>query len=118
MLKLFCIRRLTYGIYFHILTLLLYVTFVALLTYLVLEGIENDLRPHLRRENVERIRRYKPELLVNATRFGPILLSLSEEENTEIDSTLLAFAIIFAVLNLGKKIFQLIRQVSVRSSLF
>ncbi|XP_055348321.1 transient receptor potential cation channel subfamily A member 1-like [Paramacrobiotus metropolitanus] len=108
-----CIRYLdskwhTYGVYFHFFSLLLYIVFVTLMTYLVIVGIEMDLRPHVRKMDSERIKAHMPDF--NGTRFGPINLNALEEDYSALDSTLLALVIIFAVLNLAKKTFQLTKQ--------
>ena len=63
----------TYGLAFNVTTLTLYVTFLTLLTYLVLVGIDFDLRPNLRQFSVNRIKKHKPDLLAgNVTRIGPV----------------------------------------------
>ncbi|OQV20270.1 putative Transient receptor potential cation channel subfamily A member 1 [Hypsibius exemplaris] len=103
----------TYGLLFHVITLTLYVTFLTLLTFLILTGIDFDLRPNLRQLSIDRIKKYKPELLAgNATRVGPVDLSMpAGDVNMNVgDKTLLAFVISFAMLHLLKKVFQLRRE--------
>lgn len=43
LLKYFFLTRTSYGIYFHFSNILFYVTFLAMLTFSVLRGIQNDL---------------------------------------------------------------------------
>ncbi|XP_055349680.1 transient receptor potential cation channel subfamily A member 1-like [Paramacrobiotus metropolitanus] len=98
----------TYGVYFHFSGLLLYITFVTLLTYLILQGIEMDLRPNVRKLDLARIKTHLPDF--NGTKFGPIDLTAAEEDLTTLDGTLVALVIIFAAIHLAKKGLQLIQQ--------
>ena len=98
---------------FQLVTLSLYIAFLTLLTYLILLGIETDLRPHFRKISVERIYKHRPELVgSNTTRFGPVDLTVHEGPVSAIDQTLLAFVLVFALVHLFKKVPQCFREVN------
>ncbi|GAV09423.1 hypothetical protein RvY_18970 [Ramazzottius varieornatus] len=104
-------KWLAYGLMFQVVRLSLYVTFLTLLTYLILEGIEMDLRPHLRQVSLQRLSKYRPDLVGgNRTRFGPLQLTVQQGGVTAIDQTLLAFVLAFALFHLLQKVAQCLRQ--------
>lgn len=102
--------RATYGVYFHGVHVAVYATFLALLTYCVCTGVNMSLVPHLKKESYENILKHASE--------GTVFENATEDDWQELkrsDVSPNAAAILiasFAIANMIKEVYQMIRQVS------
>ncbi|XP_055349678.1 transient receptor potential cation channel subfamily A member 1-like [Paramacrobiotus metropolitanus] len=98
----------TYGIYFHFVNLLVYIVFLAMLTFLLLRGLETELRPHMTRISLQNLLKYKPDF--NQTHFGPVPLVYDFDQLAPVSQAFLTVILIFTACQLFKKILQIYLQ--------